>query len=445
MTSNASSTSTSSRLVTTTTGADGVSRIHSDTQVPGFSPFGPGKSTFQVFHSTSTVPTTNTGDPTFPAANSLPRCHANGVIFCASTIPPGAVAPMHRTLSLDYAYIESGEICLSLDGGEETTLRAGDVLCQRGVNHSWMNKSDVPCRMIFVMVASEKIKLADGTVLEETAVLAVILPACLAQEPQKHIPFSMGDLVDIECPVILSNGTLTTEYVPLHCADSGVQKSNAPLQFPYGMDALLRCIWALDEGMYNMIKLSMEGKAAYSCRVPMSKDKTIFWPLTINFWGAIEDTHIHLMTHWNFVLHALEGFFLGGSVYPLRDHWVLAPPGGFIIIHGPVRWFAGHTFEGSVQGAQNVPQIDDKTIPAANKDEDSSEKAKQAERPGIAPKDLKPVSKEELPTVAALLAAVPPSVVMMYVGVSVGCTVGVAALLYISYLKPKLLETKKQK
>ncbi|KAJ3117393.1 hypothetical protein HDU96_006918 [Phlyctochytrium bullatum] len=223
-------------------------------------------------------------------------------------------------------------------------------------------------------------------------------------------------------------------------------KSNAPLRLPYGMDAILRCVWSLDEAMYNMIKLSLVGQAGYVCRVPMSKDKTIFWPLTINFWGAIEDSHIHLMTHWNFVLHALEGFFLGGSVYPLRDHWVLAPPGGFIIIHGPVRWFAGHTFEGTVSDAERQAQeanSDGKTIPANN--DAVGDKAKGAERPGIAPKEIKPVRKEDLPTVAALLAAVPPSVVFMYVTVSVGCTAGLAALLYIAYLKPKLLETKKKK
>ncbi|KAJ3200341.1 hypothetical protein HDU67_002125 [Dinochytrium kinnereticum] len=210
------------------------------------------------------------------------------------------------------------------------------------------------------------------------------------------------------------------------------------------MDALLRCVWSLDESMYNMIKLSLEGQAGYVCRVPMSKDKSIYWPLTFNFWGAIEESHIHLMTHWNFIFHALEGFFLGGSVYPLRDHWVLAPPGGFIIIHGPVRWFAGHTFEGTVADAEkgNEPP-EAQTIPANNKD--MEDKAKNSERPGIAPKVLKPLRKEELPTVAALLAAVPPSLVIMYVSIGVGCTAGFAVLLYISYLKPKLLETKKSK
>lgn len=75
---------------------------------------------------------------------------------------------MHRTLSLDYAAVISGEIVLRLDGGEEKTVRAGEFIVQRGVNHEWINRSQDVCRMVVVMVASEKIVLGDGTVLEET-------------------------------------------------------------------------------------------------------------------------------------------------------------------------------------------------------------------------------------------------------------------------------------
>jgi quercetin dioxygenase-like cupin family protein len=75
---------------------------------------------------------------------------------------------MHRTLTLDYAAVISGEIVLRLDGGEEKTVRAGEFIVQKGVNHEWINRSKEVCRMVAVMVASEKIVLGDGTVLEET-------------------------------------------------------------------------------------------------------------------------------------------------------------------------------------------------------------------------------------------------------------------------------------
>lgn len=57
---------------------------------------------------------------------------------------------------------------LRLDGGEEKTVRAGEFIVQRGANHEWINRSEDVCRMVVVMVASEKIVLEDGKELDET-------------------------------------------------------------------------------------------------------------------------------------------------------------------------------------------------------------------------------------------------------------------------------------
>jgi uncharacterized cupin superfamily protein len=35
---------------------------------------------------------------------------------------------------------------------EETILRAGDILIQRGTNHAWANRSGQPARILFVLV-----------------------------------------------------------------------------------------------------------------------------------------------------------------------------------------------------------------------------------------------------------------------------------------------------
>jgi uncharacterized cupin superfamily protein len=48
-----------------------------------------------------------------------------------------------------------GEIVAILDN-EETTMRAGDVLIQRGTNHAWSNRSDKPARMAFVLVDASR-------------------------------------------------------------------------------------------------------------------------------------------------------------------------------------------------------------------------------------------------------------------------------------------------
>jgi quercetin dioxygenase-like cupin family protein len=77
---------------------------------------------------------------------------------------------MHRTLTLDYAAVMNGEIVLKLDSGEETVIREGEFLVQRGTNHQWLNRGSEVCRMLVVMVAAEKIVTENGTVLEETVI-----------------------------------------------------------------------------------------------------------------------------------------------------------------------------------------------------------------------------------------------------------------------------------
>lgn len=60
---------------------------------------------------------------------------------------------MHKTNTVDYCVVLSGEICAVLDEGE-VLLRAGDCLVQRGTNHAWSNRSDAPCTIAFVLVAA---------------------------------------------------------------------------------------------------------------------------------------------------------------------------------------------------------------------------------------------------------------------------------------------------
>lgn len=63
-------------------------------------------------------------------------------------------AHMHRTRSIDYAIVLSGEIWAVMDVGE-TKLVAGDVLIQRGTNHAWANRSGAPCVVAFVLIDAQ--------------------------------------------------------------------------------------------------------------------------------------------------------------------------------------------------------------------------------------------------------------------------------------------------
>ncbi|HET7597649.1 MAG TPA: cupin domain-containing protein, partial [Burkholderiales bacterium] len=58
---------------------------------------------------------------------------------------------MHRTETIDYAVVLEGEIVLLLDD-EDVPLKAGDVVIQRGTHHAWSNRSDKPCRMLYVLI-----------------------------------------------------------------------------------------------------------------------------------------------------------------------------------------------------------------------------------------------------------------------------------------------------
>ncbi len=58
---------------------------------------------------------------------------------------------MHRTRSIDYAIVMSGEIDMLLDDSE-IHLKAGDVLVQQSTNHAWVNRGTEPCRIAFVLI-----------------------------------------------------------------------------------------------------------------------------------------------------------------------------------------------------------------------------------------------------------------------------------------------------
>lgn len=93
---------------------------------------------------------------------AFPNTPKNGSYFRYVQIPPdkdlGIVTPkgqphplMHQTNTLDYIVILSGEIYLIVDE-EETLLQAGDIVVQRGTNHAWSNRSDLPCIQLAVLL-----------------------------------------------------------------------------------------------------------------------------------------------------------------------------------------------------------------------------------------------------------------------------------------------------
>jgi hypothetical protein len=75
-----------------------------------------------------------------------------GLIECFESDSPG----MHRTDSIDYGLVLSGEVWLELDDGAQRLLRQGDVAVQNGTRHAWRNKSGQPATLAFFFVGAAR-------------------------------------------------------------------------------------------------------------------------------------------------------------------------------------------------------------------------------------------------------------------------------------------------
>lgn len=83
-----------------------------------------------------------------------------GSVFRMVEFPPdshwrdradGPTDQVHATPSLDYAIVLQGEIWAVLDD-EETLMRPGEVLIQRGTRHAWSNRTEQQAVVAFVLI-----------------------------------------------------------------------------------------------------------------------------------------------------------------------------------------------------------------------------------------------------------------------------------------------------
>ena len=84
----------------------------------------------------------------------------NGAVFRILELAPGVTPRNHRTDSIDYAVVMSGEVDMELDDAT-VHLKAGDVLVQRGTIHNWVNRGSEPCVIAFVLIAAKPVTVGD--------------------------------------------------------------------------------------------------------------------------------------------------------------------------------------------------------------------------------------------------------------------------------------------
>jgi quercetin dioxygenase-like cupin family protein len=140
------------RRIVTGHDADGSAIVHSDSQlsaqqVPNDTAW------FNKIWSTECWPSDNS-DERDGAEQDSTLSNANGSVLRIVEMAPGHRSPMHRTPSLDYGIVLSGEIELELDDGRSVLLHSGDVVVQRGTIHAWRNPGAMPARMAFVLLSA---------------------------------------------------------------------------------------------------------------------------------------------------------------------------------------------------------------------------------------------------------------------------------------------------
>ena len=114
-----------------------------------------------VVWSTGEFPADLSGDRD-GGARELGTTDPNGTVFRVVEYQPGVAPRNHRTESIDYAVVLSGEIDMELDDGVTVHLRQGDALVQRGTIHNWVNRGTQPCVIAFVLVAAKSVLNAVG-------------------------------------------------------------------------------------------------------------------------------------------------------------------------------------------------------------------------------------------------------------------------------------------
>ena len=105
-----------------------------------------------LFWGTDRMPASNAGDEDVGLRENDVAPPPNGSWFRIVDYPPHFPGRRHKTDTVDYAICLSGEIDMELDDGVTVQVRAGDVLVQRGTVHSWINRSDRPCRIAFILI-----------------------------------------------------------------------------------------------------------------------------------------------------------------------------------------------------------------------------------------------------------------------------------------------------
>ena len=141
------------RRVVTGHDAQGRAKVLIDEQVTNVISSRPGANSSVIWSSVG-FPVGNDGDHD-PSHKEIHTTIDNGTVFRVVSFGPGVSPRNHRTDSVDYAVVISGEIDMELDDKVVVKLKAGDALVQRGTIHNWVNRGTEDCVIAFVLISAK--------------------------------------------------------------------------------------------------------------------------------------------------------------------------------------------------------------------------------------------------------------------------------------------------
>lgn len=167
---------------------------------------------------------------------------------------------------------------------------------------------------------------------------ALLLQFTHATEPKANhdcTKYKAGDKFTLQC----LNATGEWSSGPI-CDQSGEE-----LYFLFGMDSFMNCAMEIkDWNMYWHLTELIKQEANWNCRVQMAPNHNSYIPVHIPLWGVVEEDHVHIANHINFVFHAGEEAILGAAAYPIASGFQMLQRGQVLTIHGAVKWFHAHSF-----------------------------------------------------------------------------------------------------
>jgi quercetin dioxygenase-like cupin family protein len=151
------------RRIVTGHDSAGKAIVASDERMTGASaPIRPGISRVELW-SADTMPVDNSEGAAAAQKKGFVVRHnyvgsGEGHVCRVVEFAPGGTKFMHRTETLDYAILLSGECDLELDDGKTVRMKAGDICVQRGTMHAWVPTGPAPAVFAFILIDADPVE-----------------------------------------------------------------------------------------------------------------------------------------------------------------------------------------------------------------------------------------------------------------------------------------------